>query len=815
MRRALVIFLMLVVCGPAAAAPPAWVASGPDGGRIFSIARSPSNPDVVYALGDVVWRSVDGGAHWASYLGPGRVDSLFDLQVGGGPGDVRYGYNRQRLYRSIGVGRWQPVSEGYSSYDSWKVDPVVPTRLIGVRLAGSYLTGEQCWWIEVERSTDGGTTFANSATFFHRCAAANDTTIAFRDGQLAPDPGVAGRSWLLVHDVSAHTYLFRTDDAGSTWQPETVPADIASLSLPAPGDELVGLSLDGLTIQHRPLGGGDWTTGPGACSGLTPEPFMLAQSMLVGCNGTSGGINFSGLIAAAGGSPSLASHPYVGVARQSGSTWVPSNTGLAAQDITGAVRLADGSIVITGQLGAYRQQPDGHWTAWNDGLPSGPFGGGTLPVLVDHLHRALVAAGPLYRRGAADAAWAPIATPLTSVYGMTGGRVASQPIYIYSQDGAYASDDDGAAWRHMTGLPDVIYFMTASSTEPAVAYAAAGPASLQTVIGNIPRMRLYRTLDGGITWHPTSTAGTFFGFAIDPADHDHLITFDLTQSAIVVTHDAGATWHGKIGSEPRTSNGTSGGGMVWAFDRDAAGVIYAGTSLAGLWASADDGVTWGSVAGSDTGSGITSFLDEGAPAPAATAGRAASAWRLYATVANAGSGFARIDARVRLAHLQGTPRLRGHRTERIATCTGASVVGGSPSKTIWLAGRDRVATGRRVRLPASTVGRQVRCEFRADTPYANVFRRSNAITPVGRPFPVRRALVVRRRVGQTAHCSVTWRGTPTSVTYLWRVGGRNRGTARQYTIRSIDVGKRLTCTATATNRYGRRTSTATAVKVRH
>ena len=319
---------------------------------------------------------------------------------------------------------------------------------------------------------------------------------------------------------------------------------------------------------------------------------------------------------------------------------------------------------------------------------------------------------------------------------------------------------------------------------------------------------------------------TIVTLGVDPADADHLVAratvlvaFEISDqngnlgtmteydTTVIVSHDGGHTWGPRVRRVVPEAT-------AFAFDRDAPGVIYAGSFWDGLWASADDGVTWGQVPGPSRDQAVTSFLPEIAQPVAATSARAAAPWRLYATIGRVHSGFARVDARVRLPKLRGKPHHNGRRVGRVATCTGASLVGGGPSLTTWLDGNRKIGTGRRFRLPASAVGRPVRCEFRADTPYANVFRRSAAITPVGRPYTKRPRISGGRRVGSRATCRVAWRGRPTTIAYTWRVGGATRGSGSTYVPRSADAGHGLTCTASARNAYGAYRTTSTITKVR-
>ena len=787
-----------------------------------SIMRSPTNPAVVYAFGTTMWRSTDGGVHWAPFGGDmGRVNAV-DVDIGDGP-DGPFFASWTWFYRSVGGRPWQQYSSQLpTAYSAYLVDPVDRTHLLGVRLTGAYADGLGCSWVEIRRSTDSGVTWRDSASFNRRCAVPSDTSIFGRTALFVPHPTRAGTSWLLVRDGGDRTFLWRTEDLGTTWHAETAPPIADSIAIPPPGEDLVasGFVLGLATHWHRPLAGGPWTAGTGSCAATTPEPFILVTGMLAGCAGAAPTTNrFTDLVQGSGGFTALASHGAQAVMRQVGGTWVPSATGLAAQNITGAVRLADGSIAISGELGMFRQAAGGAWESWNEGLPPDLANGypGVEVLAGDHAGRALaISFGKLYRRGAADPSWVPVPGGPADGYvtSVTRPSSAAQPLYLTGQDGtSYASDDDGATWRRMTDLPGPAVFFTPSPTQPGVAFAGAGTL-IRNPDGTIVGISLYRTLDAGVTWDRLPyPSGYYNRLAIDPKDPGHLV-MNGGSTGLLVSHDGGSTWRGRDNG-PVTADGNSAGPTMFAFDRDAPGVIYVGTYWAGLWASADDGVTWGPVAGSDTGASVLTFLEEIAPSPTGAArARAASNWRLYATIGRVRSGFARIDARVRLPKLAGKPHTNVRRTERVATCSGASVVGGGPSLTLWLAGRTRIGTGRRFRVPVSAVGLAVRCEFRADSPFANVVRKTRAVTLVGRPYTPRPTIAGGRHVGSGARCPVRWRGKPISTSVVWRVGGEVRGTGSRYIPAAGDAGRRLSCTAAGRNRYGTYSTSAKSVKVR-
>ena len=54
-RLAVILFAALAATPTASAAVPALVGTGPDGGAVFRVARSPSDPRVLFAAAETVW----------------------------------------------------------------------------------------------------------------------------------------------------------------------------------------------------------------------------------------------------------------------------------------------------------------------------------------------------------------------------------------------------------------------------------------------------------------------------------------------------------------------------------------------------------------------------------------------------------------------------------------------------------------------------------------------------------------------------------------------------------------------------------------
>ena len=810
MRRLLVSLVMLLAwTATSAAAPPAWVASGPEGGSLFQVARSPSDPSTVFAAGDRVWKSTDGGGHWAPYGKRMIRLRVSDLEVGPGPVDNVLIVANYDVYRSTAGGPWER-SSGLGEPEFYPAEELArgnanPNLMLAMTAFGVVGPESQCYFMATHRSTDGGLTWVPGPDLGKRCAVPPAAPpVSYDDAQLLMHPTAPLTAWILAIDRSGARSLWRTTDLGHTWQPETAPPNAVNVDLPPPYDTLVAVDAAGV-VSHRPVAGGSWTARYGAsCASLVPEPFVALA--LVGCAG-SAGFAFAAIAGPAGGrAPLGVGQTFPGLYRETGTGWVPSVSGLTAQIARSATRLGDVSVVMTGDS-TYRQQPDGSWAPWTDGIGVPGAVVGFNNVATDAAGRALAAGGKLYRRGPADPLWMIVPTPDEEVTAVSRLPTAAHPLYLVSRQGETisASDDDGAAWPRSVSPGGGIIAIEPAPSDAATAFAIAVTGSAH---------RLIVTHDRGATW-TTVPAAAPFAIGVDPGDAHHLVAME--DMGVVVSHDGGATWHGMLPDpDPNTAGSFRGpDAMAFAFDRDAPGVLYGGTYWDGIWASSDDGLTWGPIPGLADDQAVTSFVSEGAPASSGSIAARVSTWRLYATIGRVGGGFARIDARVRRPSLVGKPHHNGRRTGRIATCSGASVIG-APSATTWFAGKVQIGKGRRFRLPASAVGLSVRCQVQAVTAYATVLRRSASLRPVGRPFPAGGTVRIAgsRHARGVARCVVVWNGQPRSTSYVWRVAGTIRGTRRTYRIAAADAGRRLTCTATAHNRYGRTARTSAAAKVR-
>jgi photosystem II stability/assembly factor-like uncharacterized protein len=161
------------------------------------------------------------------------------------------------------------------------------------------------------------------------------------------------------------------------------------------------------------------------------------------------------------------------------------------------------------------------------------------------------------------------------------------------------SFDGGTVWQPVAGrLPDALFdnplanriALTVAASDPDVLYAA-----LYTNRNN--EVAIYRTADGGVTWHNTANPGTYLSgqgwydnaITVDPEDPNRVVAAGVWY---VRSSDGGASW---TPMDPVTAGDWMGtetlphvDGHAFAWQN---GALWLGCD-GGVWVSADGGTTW-------------------------------------------------------------------------------------------------------------------------------------------------------------------------------------------------------------------------------
>ena len=187
---------------------------------INALAVDPTDANIVYAGTDIgVFKSVDSGKTWtavnAGLAPPQQATGVSLLIIDPQHADTIYATSpdRRGLFKSTdGAANWSMIKSGLPLADS---SPALITSLVidsedtSILYAGTYVGSSV-----VFKSKDGGLTWTASSQDFTPIAAKCCTWIA----ALAVDPGRSGTTYTAISTNSSGGSIWRTVDAGATWQ---------------------------------------------------------------------------------------------------------------------------------------------------------------------------------------------------------------------------------------------------------------------------------------------------------------------------------------------------------------------------------------------------------------------------------------------------------------------------------------------------------------------------------------------------------------------------------------------------------------------
>jgi photosystem II stability/assembly factor-like uncharacterized protein len=551
------------------------------------ITVDPNDPNIVYAAGEI---SSHG---WAGQVLSRRQDLV-----------------QGEVYRSTDRGlTWQRIWQGNNLARYVWVDPrdsdrlYVSTGLFDRDAADSDIPNGVWGGVGILRSSDAGQTWEVldethglggryvPSLFMHPDSPdmllAGVTQPARQAGAYATHDG--GDSWALVLAMSggfgaeaveisqgnpnvwyvaSEGRIWRSDDAGATWEEHTIDD----------GDRRAGMPID-LQVDPR-------------------DPLRIFVNNY-------GGGNF--------------------VSQDGGQTWTDASRGYTGIKVTFRIGV-DPSQPTHVFAGAF-ESTDGGATWVGARMPvigSVVFVGGDDPETVHTIIGSTD--GSVYHRDPGQPEWTQ--APILDLFSWAQGRLTedtqplramevapSDPQVIYAgfsigaclegvyakcmapSPGLYRSDDGGYAWRHLSDAPFgavSILSLAIDPDDPDRVYAG-------TAIG------LYRTEDGGSTWTALTSldpitaqvpvedpspellaleAPIVYEVRIDPFDHGTLYVAS-SPGGVYRTEDSGATWiQASAGMDPNEP--------VYEILCDPAtpGVIYASSALSGVFVTSDGGASW-------------------------------------------------------------------------------------------------------------------------------------------------------------------------------------------------------------------------------
>lgn len=186
---------------------------------MFSITIDPNMPDNVWvATCGWVYNSQNGGDKWTRYKDGFNNRRIHDVEIDPVDRNIVYAGSVAGLYRSTDGGKmFAPITDESLVINSVVLHPQRPDRIIlAIEGDGVYV------------SQDRGTTFTRSSLGLHN----------LRITTLAPDPFVKDRVYAAVVFGGAASGIYRSDDAGKTWEKasRTALPEVLSLTVAAEAD---------------------------------------------------------------------------------------------------------------------------------------------------------------------------------------------------------------------------------------------------------------------------------------------------------------------------------------------------------------------------------------------------------------------------------------------------------------------------------------------------------------------------------------------------------------------------------------------------
>ena len=366
---------------------------------------------------------------------------------------------------------------------------------------------------------------------------------------------------LLAGGAGAAVYRCPAADQAAWQRLASLPDGGTVLSLAAsPGGATLLAGTDGAGLFRSDDGGRTWQQAPEI------EPTYVA-ALVFGPDGQAFARTRLGLFASADGEASSADW------RQTAGD-VPGR--IDAVTIAGPA----GDVFLGTSEGAlYRRDPaSDRWQPWGKGIGRpGLFS--SLQIAPAQPTRWYAGTGNgLYISDDSGLNWR-VAAPGPGRVSAAVVAIAADALYMGNADGVYRSTDGGLHWEPRSdGLPDdTVLALGLSPAEPELLYAG------------LAGQGVYRSEDGGQHWTATGwTRHGAPGLVVDPADPRHLY-IRVTYERVYESNDGGATWTARW-----DGLGLSTQVISLAMDPLQPETLYAG-STEGFFRSTDGGKTWQSA----------------------------------------------------------------------------------------------------------------------------------------------------------------------------------------------------------------------------
>jgi photosystem II stability/assembly factor-like uncharacterized protein len=566
-----------------------WQAIGPSEQDVLGVAQSPFDPQtlLVATRASGIYRSVDGGESWqaarpnltlqgaVTWIGfdPSRHMQALALvngrpylsrdggrtwrQAGNGLpvgadlttadfpvwGHVVFAAGGNGLYRSPDGGNtWQPLTNGLSTARTITFivsSPIVPGRML---LGVSY---NEIHGGRVFRSDNAGASWQEI------------------DHGLSPDRLPWAAVWSSTSPNTAWVAsgnVYRTDDGGRIWHPD-------GLGLPAPPSiqALAPLGTTGLVA----VAAGAVYVRPSLRSGWLPHPvpWPAVAPVHAALSLASGGV----ILATGGGLYLL-----LGATLE----WQDLGVGLPSSAPIYSLATDGSSIYAGGDSAVWQRDSLGGWEATGGGIPTGA-----------DVHALLVLPGPprrllcatdygIYATFAGSDHWTIVPGPLAG-HGVGALTYAPATAMVYAssvQGGIYAAPASSLDWRplpgsfqlgavHMLATSGDGAWLLANDSRAKVSGHTWQPTGLAgtlaaLAVGQIPPVLiagtaargLYRSTDAGRTWTRVTgiPASANVPLLARTQVADGSLVYALVNQQVLVSADAGSTWHPVAPAPPGT-----------------------------------------------------------------------------------------------------------------------------------------------------------------------------------------------------------------------------------------------------------------------
>ena len=581
-----------------------WRSEGPFLGAVVDVAIDVANPDTIYAATHAggVWRSDDGGQHWA-LPGDGLVARAVEW-IAVDPaksGTIYAGLDNPghaALWRSTDRGKtWGPVRPDKSSYMVGQ-----PVAFAASNPSIIYAPSTNLHY----RSADGGKTWESfrvpDQDAYAFAIDPKNPKIVYAGGRGSEHhvrrSTDGGKTWnpaseglpersisrlaiprekpTTIYAVISFGQLFKSEDSAKSWKELDVGLSgtdkLWSLDLdPHDPDTLLAATENGL--RRSTDGGESWSTVGGGlanwyCKGVAFHP-KNKDTVYAGTTGM-------GFFKSTDG----------------GESFEPSSTGLGAGWVEKIYAPANGAGPIFAQLavGLYRMDGPGVWKEIQS-----PFDPGDTVkidgIMFDRQSPKRVYAhdgSKWWRSEDSGKSWKENEVPQPGMREMMRGKLSGPEFHGMAQDPGdpkifYA----GGSQRETSGGVSVNRSTTAGKKWEAAGAGITGDVTLLRAVAPgvvyavTSKNGIYRTSDGGKSWSSVRQ-GEIKDLAVDPTKPERI--FVATKGGLFRSTDNGATW-------AKVSKGIKGDDDVEAVVVSPSGKAFCGT-FDGVFMSSDGGDTW-------------------------------------------------------------------------------------------------------------------------------------------------------------------------------------------------------------------------------